>query len=158
RAAQAAVTPTTLPGALEARRANVNTQYFLAELYRAVGYLDEALNMVDQALKTGLGLETEYRDAPAQQLKGELLEARGELQDASTSLYEAGRRFLWRNDYEPAATILRHAIELNPKRPAAYWYFSDALRMLSFQPSLVPEQRKKAIEESVTAWDQSVKF
>ena len=154
RAGADAVSPKTLPFALTARKSDGKALYFVAELYRAVDHPDEALKMVDQALAIGMGAEADYREAPAQQLKGELLEQSGQKDQAATFLYEAGRRFLWRNDYETAVEQLRRSIELDPKRQATYWYCADALRMLSYQTTLRPEDKKAAAEESARLWDK----
>jgi len=67
RAGPVAITPQTLPSALEARKTDGNAQYFIAELYRAVGYPDQALKALEQALQLGFGPAPQYREAPAQQ-------------------------------------------------------------------------------------------
>jgi tetratricopeptide (TPR) repeat protein len=158
RAGPVAITPQTLPSALEARKADGNAQYFIAELYRAVGYPDQALKALEQALHLGFGPAPQYREAPAQQLKGELLEKSGQKDLAADFYYEAGRRFLWRGDYNTAIEQLRRAADLKPKHSAAYWYWADALRMLSYQTSLRLEERKAAIEESAEVWDKSAEL
>jgi len=158
RAGSAAVTPEKLPAALSARSADGNAQYFLAELYCALGRDDEALKAVNKALEIGLLGEGDYREAPAQLLKAELLEKRGERQQAAEFFYEAGRRYYWRNEYDKAQQQLRRSIALNETRPATYWYLAEVLRLLSYQATLAKEQQKTTIEESVTTWDQSTEY
>ncbi len=158
RAGSAAVTPETLPPALVARSADGNAQYFVAELYRALGRYDDALKAVERALEIGLSGKAEYREAPAQQLKAELLEKRGDLQQAANFYYEAGRRFLWRNECNDAVAQLARSAELDKTRLATYWYRAEALRVLTYQASLSPEEKKRTIQESVDIWDKSTDF
>lgn len=158
RAGSAAITPNTLPAALVARSADGNAQYFVAELYRALGRPDDALKAVDKALEIGLRGQEPYREAPAHQLKAELLEKRAEPEQAANFYFEAGRRFLWRNEYENAVEQLRRSTDLDKSRAATYWYRAEALRMLTYQSSVSQEEKKRTIEESVAVWDQSVEF
>ena len=159
RAGSAAVAPSSLPPALVARSADGNAQHFMAELYRALGRPDDALKAVDKALELGLKKgEEDYREAPAQQLKAELLEKRGELDQAANFYFEAGRRFLWRNEYENAVEQLRRSTGLDKSRAATYWYRADALRMLTSQASVSQEEKKRTIEESIRVWDQGTEF
>src|SRR6266567_4752998 len=150
-----ALSPDALPPYLAARKTDSNLLFFLAELYRAFGNLEDALKVLEEALQKGIGTDGDYGEAPALQLKGELLEAIGEREKAAESLFEAGRRFLWRKEYEVAVAQLGHSAELDPNVPATLWYRADALRMLSYQPSLRPEERIAAINESAALWDKS---
>ena len=113
RAGSATVSPERLPAALMARSADGNAQFFVAALYCALGRYDDALKAVEKALEISLKGKGEYREAPAQQLKAELLEKRGELEQAASFFYEAGRRFLWRNEYDKAVEQLGRSTDFD---------------------------------------------
>ena len=157
RAGSAAVTPGTLPAALMARSADGNAQYFVAELYCALGYHDDALKAVEKALEIGLSGKTQYREAPAQQLKGRLLQNR-DARGAAECFYEAGRQFLWRNDFDTAVELLRESADLDSSRAATYWQWAEALRMLSYQTNLHIEEQKARIQESIKIWGRSTEL
>ena len=89
----------------------------LAEIYQVFGQTTPALASLETALVAGFTGE-QWPEAPASELQARLLEAANRMDDAAQSYYEAGRRFLWRNDYETAAEQLRHSAELDPKRAA----------------------------------------
>lgn len=149
------LSPDALPAYIVARKTNSNTLFFLAELDRAFGKLEEALKKVEEALQQGIGSDRDYGEAPALQLKGELLEAKGDKEKAAEALFEAGQRFLWRKEYEVAVAQLRHSVDLIPNRPDTHWYLAEALRMLSYGPVLRWEEKSAAIKESASIWKKS---
>ena len=53
---------------------------------------------------------------------------------------------------------LRRSTDLDKTRPATYWYRAEALRLITFEASLSPEEKKETIEESVSIWDKSTDF
>jgi Tfp pilus assembly protein PilF len=137
---------------LVAREEDGNAHYFLAHLYRALGHAELAMDEVNRALELGLS-NANYADAPAQELKGELMAAEGKQEEAAQWLYTAGRTFYWHDEHVAAIRILtRVAKELNPDNVEAYWYVADALRLQSYQPGqLLPN--KELVEEAIAYWE-----
>ena len=112
-----------------------NFHFFLAHLRRALGQPKEAEREVTRALELELKPDPSrvYPEAPALHLKAELMEEAGQKDAAFGLFYEAGRRFVWRQEYAKAARIFEHAVELRPEVQSSYWYWSDALRNLSYK-------------------------
>jgi tetratricopeptide (TPR) repeat protein len=134
-----------------------NAHQFLAFYHYLLGDEDEAVKQVDQALSLGLSGSKDYPEAPALQFKGELLQGRGDTIEAADCLYEAGRRFIWRGEYEAASEQLQRAVTLNSSRPEIYWYWAEALRMRSYLTS-APYADKQIIEQSLRVWDHGTEI
>ena len=133
-----------------------NFHYFLAQLCRVLGDSEEALRRVDGALELGLTGES-FPDPPAQQLKGELLEEERGPVEAAEWLFEAGRGYFWRSEYETAIDLLERAEEADRGHAATYWYLSEALRMSSYRPA--PEYTDRdSLLRSLRIWKRGVEI
>src|SRR5262249_9897402 len=117
---QRLLAPETLQPAAAARN-NGNAYYALAQICQAL-QLSQALSFLDTALSVGLTEEPKYPNAPAQQMKAELLEAQGDKEKAASWFFEAGRSYLWREEPDRAARLLERARTLNPGHAPTYWY------------------------------------
>lgn len=135
---------------LHGRAEDGNAQYFVAEAHAAFGRPDAALAAVSRALELGLRASPSHADAPAHQLKGELLADLGDAATAAASFYEAGTAFSWRGEYRQAIENLRSASALAPDQKT-WWMLADTLRM-SDDP-VVPQDGRDLLAESVTAWN-----
>jgi predicted Zn-dependent protease len=141
--------PEKLPRALATDGAD--TALVIARIWRALGDSARALRAVDDALAavTGAG----YPDAPIRALRGELLLDLGDPAEAARSLHQAGNRYLWRNEAEPAAGLLARAVELDPANVEARWSLADALFLASYGPDLDAQQRRQLTQRARAAWD-----
>ena len=135
---------------LHGRAEEGNAHYFIAERHAAFGRADAALAAVNHALELGLLAARTPAEAPAHQLKGELLADRNDRVGAALSFYDAGSAFLSRGDYRQAIDNLRRAVALAPDK-RTWWLLADALR-LSDDPAK-PRDAADALAESLAAWN-----
>jgi tetratricopeptide (TPR) repeat protein len=89
--------------------------------------LAAALRAADLALALGVRDDTAYPERIAHRLRAELLEALGREREAAEAYFEAGKRFLWLNQYAVAVQLLRAACRLQPDRAPAHWFLANAL-------------------------------
>jgi len=152
--ASAFLNPDKLPPALKELK-DGNAHFGLARLLAVVGRSEDALRHVDEALQVGL-TGTGYPEAPAQQLKAELLQRMGGRDyEAGAWYFEAGRRFGWRNEHELARELLERANRLRPDHVPTYWYWMEALRMLSYTrkpPYVAPDK----VADSLKVWELGI--
>lgn len=133
-----------------------NTHYFLAQCYRIFECPPKrAMDEVDRALKLELSGQTKYPNAPALQLKAELLQSLGEREESGDYFFQAGCDFSWRNQYGEAVAQFQQAANLRPRHTRTYWHWAEALRLLSYTPS-PPYVDEAAIKECLTVWETGV--
>lgn len=130
-----------------------DARHFLARVLEVLGRHEDALSEVEEALSIGLTAVDESPDAPAKQLKAELLAALGRPDEAAGWHRSAGIDFYWRSAYETAAEQLQRAIELQPEDISTYWYLTDALLLTSYADPDA-EAAEARLTEAVEAWDQ----
>jgi len=136
-----------------------NFHFFLAHLRRALGQPKEAEQEVTRALELELRPDSSraYPEAPALHLKAELMEEAGQTDNAFDLFYEAGRRFVRRQEYSKAAKIFEHAVRLKPKDQSIYWYWADALRNLSYKAEY-PFVDGTTLNGAVQQWETGYSF
>lgn len=88
---------------------------------------EAALRAADLALALGVRDDTPYPERVAHRLRAELLEALGREREAAEAYFEAGKRFLWLNQYAVAVQLLRAACRLQPDHAPAHWFLANAL-------------------------------
>ncbi|PJF31481.1 MAG: hypothetical protein CUN51_03900 [Candidatus Thermofonsia Clade 1 bacterium] len=96
--------------------------------------LEAALRAADRALALGVRDETAYPERIAHRLRAEVLEALGRAEEAAEAYFEAGKRFLWLDQYAVAAELLRAACRLKPDHAVAHWFLANTLLGLAALP------------------------
>jgi tetratricopeptide (TPR) repeat protein len=152
--AVALLAPETFLQALTMKR-NGNVYYALAQVYQALERPRQVLALVNEALELGLSDQNQYPETPAQQLKAEVLEMLGEHDEAATWYYEAGRGYFWRNENATAVNLLERAASLKPDHAPTYWYWMEALRMVSYQQEF-PYVNAEAAKAALRVWEAGV--
>jgi tetratricopeptide (TPR) repeat protein len=145
--------PDILPTALAASDKDGNAHYTLAKLHHTLRSYQLALREVNQALDIGLIGESSYPQAPALQLKAQILEATEKWEEAAQCFYEAGRYFYWNSEYVMAREQFGHAAKLRPDHAPTYWYLADDLLMYSYAPE-PPDTLETLTKECLEIWDR----
>ncbi len=96
---------------------------------------EAALRAADLALALGVRDDTAHPERVAQRLRAELLERLGRAAEAAEAYLEAGKRFLWLNQYAVAADLLRAACRLQPENAPAHWFLANTLLGLAARPT-----------------------
>ncbi|MFQ3535873.1 MAG: FHIPEP family type III secretion protein [Aggregatilineales bacterium] len=96
--------------------------------------LEAALCAADRALELGVRDDTDYPERIAYRLRAELLEALGRPEEAAEAYLEAGKRFLWLNQYAVAAELLRAACRLKPDQALPHWFLANTLLGMAALP------------------------
>ncbi|MCS6872251.1 MAG: FHIPEP family type III secretion protein [Anaerolineae bacterium] len=119
---------------------------------RALRYsdLEAALRAADRALALGVRDDTNYPERIAHRLRAEVLEALGRAEEAAEAYFEAGKRFLWLDQYAVAADLLRAACRLKPDHAAAHWFLANALLGVAALPHY-PFADEAVLREGETA-------
>jgi tetratricopeptide (TPR) repeat protein len=115
----------------------------------------EALESVNRALTAGVKLEGEYPERIAYRIKAEILDALGSNVEAAEAYFQAGSRFVFRNDYQVAVDLLERARQLNPQHPLTDWYLADALYVTSWVPEY-PYVREAPARRGAAVWDERI--
>lgn len=136
--------------------ASGNLYLQLARMYKT-DVPDCALQAVTRAINLGIKEEGLYPERIAYRLKGEMLEALARPVEAAQAYYEAGQRFIWRNEPKIAIELLKHAKDLDPDHAPTYWQLSEALRSDSYRPE-PPYVDKARIEESLSVWEEGMRL
>ncbi|MEN6375100.1 MAG: FHIPEP family type III secretion protein [Smithella sp.] len=132
-------------------RPDGNTQFILARLNQAIGRFQNALDAVDAALRLGLSDGTQYPDAPAYALRGEiLLDHLGNKQEAAKAFSQSGQQYQWRGDYNASETLLRKSLDLDRDYAPTHWYLANTLYMLS--GTAEKETKKKLLDDAWILW------
>ncbi len=144
--------PEVLPPALAAADKNGNAHYTLAQLYNKLGSYELALQELNQALDLGLAGEGMHPEAPAMQLKAQILEVTHQPTEAAICYYEAGRYFYWSDAYVRAQEQFRNAAALRSNHGPTYWYWADALRMRTNEPES-SDKIQDIVDECLKVWN-----
>ncbi len=112
---------------------------------------EQALRAVEHAITTGIKHDGNDPESLGYRLKGELLEDLERKTEAAEAHYQAARRYGWRNEYNIAAEILRHANKLNPNHVSIYWELADDLRLSSYITT-PPYTDIESINEGLNTW------
>lgn len=112
--------------------------------------LEAARRAAALALEHGVRDGTAYPERIAHRLRAEVLEALGERAAAADAYFEAGKRFLWLNQYAVAAELLRAACRLQPDHTLACWFLANALLGVAALPNY-PYVREDILQESERA-------
>jgi len=129
--------------------------FALAQIARSLDQ-PEALSLADEALTVGMTGERNP-EAPVYQLRAEILEASGATADAAQAFYEAGRRYLWRDELTLATTLLERAKSLRPDHAPTYWFSMETYRVLSYREDY-PYVHPHHVEASKHDWDAGVRI
>lgn len=135
------------------RKDDGNLRYCLAQFQRVLGRKEEALREVRAALALGMTGAVANPEAAAQQLRGELLDDRGDSEAAAVDFYSAGRSYARRGDYRLADEQFRKAAEAKPNYWSAYWYWTDCRLHLATQDRY-PFVDASKLREVSEVWDK----
>ena len=116
---------------------------------------DEALEAVNRAISIGVKLEGDYPERVAYRIKGEILESLDRKSEAADAFFEAGTRFVYRNENQVAVDLLDRARQLNPEHPFVDWYLADALYVTSWVAEY-PYVREGPLKRAIQVWDQRI--
>lgn len=116
---------------------------------------ERALRAVDRALELEILNDEDYPERPAYQLRGEILEELGHSQEAAQDFLEVGMHYHWSQKYQLAVDFFARANRLDPELLPVYWYWTDALQVLSNlnEPPYVDE---KHVQESLGVWEEGI--
>ncbi len=115
----------------------------------------QALEAVNRAISAGVKLEGDYPERVAYRIQGEILETLDKKVEAADAFFEAGTRFVYRNENEVAVDLLDRARQLNPEHPFVDWYLADALYVTSWVAAY-PYVREEPLRRGIQVWDQRI--
>jgi tetratricopeptide (TPR) repeat protein len=130
----------------------------LLQLQRArrlanLGHAPEALQAVDDALRVGVTGTARYSNAPAHQLRADLLAALGRPEESAQAALQAGKEFAWDGDTKRALVPLEQAWRAQPPIRDAGWYYADALCAMSW-PQTAPAPDAVIVARARQVWDE----
>ena len=115
----------------------------------------EALEAVNRAISAGVKLEGNYPERVAYRIKADILDALGNKFEAAEAYFQAGSRFVYRNENQVAVDLLERARQLNPEHPLTDWYLADALYVTSWVPDY-PYVQEAPLRRGAQIWDERI--
>lgn len=121
-----------------------------ARRLRELGHVRAALQAADDAVQGGVAGRDPYPNAPAHQIRAELLAALKQPGESAKAAFQAGQEYSWNGDADRALALLEVAWSATPAIPDAGWYYADALCALSWPAGAsVPDADRLAQAEQV---------
>jgi tetratricopeptide (TPR) repeat protein len=150
---QQAVATMPLPDALAPRSGH--RHWLLARLAHALALGPEALAEADATLEAGLTETPAYEEAPVHALRGELLVAAGDTDEAAAAFRESGLFYHWRHEPLLAIAPLTRAFELAPGEADTWWSLADAHVSASYGEHLAPEDQREHVTAAQRLWSEA---
>src|SRR5262249_28705647 len=116
---------------------------------------ESALSAADKAIEFEILQGGQYPDRFAYRLKGEILLGLRKVEEAASSLREAGKRFAWEGESGPALECLEKAHDLDPNDREAAWQLVDGRYVVAY--SKKGDEKQALVDSAVELWEQTIR-